>query len=198
MRKSGPLPSDVVAWVAALDERIRADFGRRHVADNLNAWSGVNSQVSALITHDAVASAYADAVWRDSIAQINAEGLLPTELRRAGRALFYHEYFAEALFILRVARQGAGKRSNLVDDSKLRALAARIDSELCAAPGLRAKTGVAQQAPNSTNVPVALAFGAGFPVDRWKSCATGAWSFAVPMLGGDLSAAASAIAGRRR
>ena len=199
MHRNAILPKGVIDWIGEVNARVMTDFGRRQAVDNLNAWSGVNAALASLITQDPASAAYAEDAWRAGIAQINEDGFLPTELKRAAKAMNYHEYYLDALLFLRAARQAAGRPPAAAENRKLKLLADRINREMCGGPEMAQRAGVPQDPPAAaTLLPVAFAFGRDLVTSRWKMCSSGTFSHNDPTFGGDLDATVAALGSWRR
>ena len=119
LRADGKDITPLVDWLAEMDHGVLHDFGRRSRSDNLNAWSGVAAASLAVLKEDREAKAYADAVWRQSIAAIRPDGYVDTELARGPRALLYHAYYLSALMTLKAFRHAAGVQTSAGDHAAI-------------------------------------------------------------------------------
>lgn len=181
------LDAGVVAWLHALDTAVVDDFVRRRMTDNLAVWSGANAASLAMIDGDQDARQYESMVWQEALRQIDAQGFVPSELRRKSRALLYHQYYASALLFLRRLRSGLGQSSTAGDQADLRRLVDRVETSLCDPEAMvRASGGYTQEPPPAAHFAVGLVFGDDIIDKRWTRCGTKPIEMRDPTLGGQL------------
>ena len=142
-------------------------------------WEGLAVAAAGAVTQDPNALAWGGRVFDYAMDQIEPDGSLPNEMKRAGRALHYHLYAAEPLAML----------SSILDrDSpKLDKLIA-----LCIAgsrnPTLfEQRTGVAQEGIVQSDFVWLLVYARRHPSFDMAALPLGAENSFVPRLGGDLA-----------
>jgi poly(beta-D-mannuronate) lyase len=96
----------VEAWFARLAAEVRRYYDRppgRGVTDKLNNhryWAALAVAASAVATGDRAGLDWAIEGYRLGVGQIDADGMLPLELARAGKALHYHAFSVAPLVML--------------------------------------------------------------------------------------------------
>lgn len=131
LRHEHTIPSGVLNWLTCLNQQVLKDFDRRHTVDNLFVWSGVGAASFQLIQPSAQFDAYAANVWRLSTAQIQNDGTIPSEQRRASRSVLYHNYYLTALVLLRELRQANGDRPTPEQAEAVNRLTNYLQKALC-------------------------------------------------------------------
>ncbi|MDQ2083336.1 alginate lyase family protein [Xanthobacteraceae bacterium Astr-EGSB] len=107
----------VEAWFARLAAEVRRYYDRppgRGVTDKLNNhryWAALAVAASAVATGDRAGLDWAIEAYRVGIGQVDADGMLPLELARAGKALHYHAFSVTPLVM--VAEIGAANGIDL-------------------------------------------------------------------------------------
>jgi poly(beta-D-mannuronate) lyase len=157
-------------WLRGLVNSITDMYRENNLRNNLYAWSGVATASYALIAPYPRAIEYENKVWRDSIAEITADGFLPKELTRSHRALIYHQYAFSALLMLRQMRLALGDSESAGDRAALQRLADRISSNLCDPRQMTAASGATQEMPDQTAYRVPDTFGDGLLDASWAKC----------------------------
>jgi poly(beta-D-mannuronate) lyase len=182
-----PTQHSIIGWLSDLNHMVKYDFSKRGTADNLFAWSGVASATFVVLERDLELLSYSDEVWRRSLQQIRGDGFVDTELRRAGRALLYHQYNLSALLMMRAFREAAGKHAALEEDQVLRRLADQVARGLCdPKPISAAAGGYAQQRPSAADFRITHIFGTSIVDGRFERCGIRSPGMDDPILGGRL------------
>lgn len=100
VQKGRGVDSTIKPWLIALNREVMNDFRRRGVRDNLYVWSGAAAATGARATGNVELRDYAAEVWREATAAIGPQGRVPSELRRASRAVLYHAFYLAGLLVL--------------------------------------------------------------------------------------------------
>jgi poly(beta-D-mannuronate) lyase len=140
----------VEAWFARLAAEVRRYYDRpagRGVTDKLNNhryWAALAVAAAAVATGDRSGLDWAIASYRVGIGQIDADGMLPLELARAGKALHYHAFSVAPLVM--VAEIAAANGIDLYGerDGALERLVARVVAGLSDPAAFERRTGTKQ------------------------------------------------------
>lgn len=86
--------SEIESWFASLAEQVRQDYSDRPLRkiNNHDYWAGWSVMLVAVILDDRELYSWSLAMLKTAIDQINADGLLPNEMRRASLAFSYHNF----------------------------------------------------------------------------------------------------------
>jgi poly(beta-D-mannuronate) lyase len=88
-------------WLLALaDATIRHSDAHKGARNNHYYWEGLAVTATGAVTHDARCLEWGRKVFDVAMGQIQADGSLPLELGRAGRALNYHLFAAAPLVMI--------------------------------------------------------------------------------------------------
>jgi poly(beta-D-mannuronate) lyase len=88
-------------WLLALaNETMRHSEAHKGVRNNHYYWEGLAVAATGAVTHDARCLDWGRKVFDHAMGQVQADGSLPHELARAGRALNYHLFAAAPLVML--------------------------------------------------------------------------------------------------
>lgn len=120
--------SSIAAWLLAIGRKARAFFDDRgRKRNNHWYWLGLALGATGSATGDAWAWGEARRIFEDGARDVTADGTLPMELARGGRALDYHAFSAMPLVVLaELARARArGENWYALGDNALPRLADR-------------------------------------------------------------------------
>ncbi|WP_183004286.1 alginate lyase family protein [Achromobacter sp. UMC71] len=98
----------------------------RHKRNNHYYWTGVGIMATAVAKHDEALLRTAQAIYRKGVDDIQADGSLPMEMARGGRALHYHDYAAAPLVMMAELAYESGQNWYAYQDGALGRLARRI------------------------------------------------------------------------
>ncbi len=199
-RVGHPLSAPEIAWLRALTDAVRADYGPNSLRDtpyfrnNVFFWSSTALALYALLSRDPAYIEASNQAWHDVIGRIDQNGYLPAELHRGSRALIYHQLSYSALLILRETRIALGQHISQSDDASLKRLASIIGQALCDSSTMSKAAGVPdQEKPGEWGFRVSIAFGAHINSPDWSRCGLLPKSVVDIKFGGDLSATRDAI-----
>jgi len=88
-------------WLLALaDLTMRHSDAHKGVRNNHYYWEGLAVTAAGAVTHDARSLAWGRKVFDAAMLQVQADGSLPHEMERAGKALHYHLFAAAPLVMM--------------------------------------------------------------------------------------------------
>lgn len=136
----------VTAWFRAVADAATAyyDTWRPASANNHITWYGLALAATAVATDDRALFAKAMAIYDATLGRIDADGALPIEMERRGRALHYHIFTALPLVLLAEFGAVNGLPSYDAQDGALARLIARITDGLADPAWFVRRTGTAQ------------------------------------------------------
>jgi poly(beta-D-mannuronate) lyase len=98
--------ADIAGWLHSVGGQTRAYYGGRKKAgqgdsqNNHLYWAGVELAAVGVAANDRTDFGWAMATYDNGVNQIKADGTLPLEMARGGRALHYHLYALAPLVLL--------------------------------------------------------------------------------------------------
>jgi len=142
-------------------------------------WEGLAVAATGAVTRDPDAVEWGGRVFDYAMDQIEPDGSLPNEMKRAGRALHYHLYAAESLVVL----------SSILDrdSSKLDKLVALCIAGIRNPTSFEQRTGVAQEGIVPSDFAWLLVYARRHAPFDTTSLPISAENGFVPRLGGDLA-----------
>lgn len=151
-------------WLKRWADAARAFFDDTSVKRNNHwYWLGLADAGVALATEDDTYWQQAKAIFTGATKDIAADGTLPLELERQGRALYYHVFAVEPLVVLAEISAAKGEDWYSLGDGALHRLVAKT-AEGLANPGVFDKlAGAAQQRPVKSGYGWASLYRARFP-----------------------------------
>jgi len=201
LRSDGFDIAPLLGWLGELNRGVSDDFEKRNRVDNLYIWSGVAAASYAVLNGNAVAQGYADKVWDQGIAAIRPDGYVDSELRRASRAMLYHEYYVSALLTLHAFRKALGEAMTPMEHAGLKLLIDRIAGSYCD-PSAMVSTagGYPQEKIPLLQLSPAVAFGKNldFSDPLFGACAPQGIPVLDPILGGNFDKTANILSNLRR
>lgn len=117
----------------------------KHKRNNHYYWTGVGIMATAVATHDADLLHTAQSIYRKGVDDIQADGSLPMEMARGGRALHYHDYAAAPLVMMAELAYESGQNWYAYRDGALGKLAQRVADGYRDSAWFAQHAGVAQQ-----------------------------------------------------
>ncbi|MGF7159481.1 poly(beta-D-mannuronate) lyase [Rhodoligotrophos appendicifer] len=174
-------------WLHAMATPLPNFLGRRDVPpNNLTYWAGAALAAASLATGDLDMWAQANAVLKQGLADIQADGTLPLEMTRGAKARSYHAFAAEALTLMAFIAQARGEP---VDPAPLKRLVDIILRGLQDPSAFRRTAGAAQEEPAEWSLSWLALYGQILPF----SGDVPAYGARTHFLGGDVAATMQAI-----
>ena len=91
----------IEAWMGRLGRAVKAEYDRPgYIVNNHLYWAALATASSAIVTGDRVLFDWAIAKARYGLSQVESDGTLPLEVRRASKALQYHNLSVLALVVV--------------------------------------------------------------------------------------------------
>lgn len=135
-------------WLMRFADAARAFFDDpAHKRNNHWYWLGVGLTATALVTDSAAHWTAARGVMQDAATAIAADGTLPMELARQGRALQYHAFSLMPLVVMAELARSKGEDWYALSDGALHRLAATTMSGLADPARFDARAGTPQVRP---------------------------------------------------
>ncbi len=89
-------------------------------------WTGVGVMATAVATGDKDLLEDAKSIYRSGLSDIDSDGSLPKEMRRAGRALHYHNFSLAPLVLIAEMSRYVGEDWYALKDNRINLLAERV------------------------------------------------------------------------
>jgi poly(beta-D-mannuronate) lyase len=89
-------------WLGLVASEVMIDYSHRkpEQINNHDYWAGWSVITTAVVLNRQDMFDWAGAIYLNAMAQINADGLLPNELKRRSRALSYHNFALQPLVLI--------------------------------------------------------------------------------------------------
>lgn len=132
-------------WLGRVGEAVRSDYSQRQTLDSrsnnhLN-WAAWAVMAAAIAADDGDLFDWSVGRFRHALAQIQADGTLPLELKRRQLALAYHNFALAPLILLREGSAQNGVRLSSEEEQKLQRLIDRVLSSFEDPSLIAAKSG---------------------------------------------------------
>lgn len=151
-------------WLATVADKARAVFDDSGVKRNNHwYWLGLAEGAVAVVTGNEERWNTARSIMEDAARDIAADGTLPLELAREGRALHYHAFAAMPLVALAELAAARGDDFYALGDGALHRLVARTIAGLNDPTQFDKLAGVVQQRPVHSGAGWIALYGARFP-----------------------------------
>lgn len=122
---------DISSWLARLCAQVTDSIMARQRRNNHTYWGALAILLAAIVLQNEEALVLADNLYSEALSDIDEQGYLPEELKRGKRALHYHFFAAQPLYMYEKLRQiRFGSRQRPVELSKLLHLVTRRRTSL--------------------------------------------------------------------
>jgi poly(beta-D-mannuronate) lyase len=117
----------IEAWLQEISHATLAYWKNpKKTRNNHYYWTGVGVMATAVASGDKVLLADARGIYESGLRDIAADGSLPNEMRRAGRALHYHNFSAAPLVLIAEMARYVGQDWYALQDNRINLLAERV------------------------------------------------------------------------
>ncbi|MDB5800451.1 MAG: hypothetical protein JWL63_1390 [Rhodocyclales bacterium] len=132
---SADMHASIELWLRELSQRTLGYWNNpRKTRNNHYYWTGVGVMATAIATGDRDLLDRARSIYESGLSDINNDGSLDKEMRRAGRALHYHNYSLAPLVVIAEMARYTGEDWYALKKNRLNVLAERVADGL-ADPG---------------------------------------------------------------
>ncbi|MEQ1718540.1 MAG: alginate lyase family protein [Hyphomicrobium sp.] len=135
-------------WLSKWADAARSAFDDASIKRNNHwYWLGLGEAAVAIATDDATRWRAAKSIYEDALKDITAEGTLPLEMARQGRALYYHVFALEPLVVMAEIAAARGEDWYALGGGALHRLVKKTAEGLADPAVFDTLAGVAQQRP---------------------------------------------------
>ena len=138
----------IEAWLAAIATQVKAEWPASDPIEKINNhyyWAAWSLMATAIATDRRESFDSALVLYRVFEKQIDADGVLPNEMKRASRAAEYHNYAMAPLAMIAAFAKANGVELAANDDSALSRLAVRAQTALDDPQSFKAQAGAMQE-----------------------------------------------------
>lgn len=137
----------VHVWIGRLADAVVADYQADPVArmNNHHYWAAAAVGASGIILQRRDLTAWSQKIYRQAMANVDQDGVLPNEMARASRALFYHNYALMPLTMVAEMARVNGIDLYAENDCALCRLANRVLTGMADPVFFVQRTGVRQE-----------------------------------------------------
>jgi poly(beta-D-mannuronate) lyase len=151
-------------WLSKWADATRAAFDDAGIKRNNHwYWLGLAEAAVALATDDTKRWQAAKDIFTDATKDISADGTLPLELAREGRALYYHVFALEPLVLMAEIAAARGEDWYAINNGAVHRLVARTVEGIADPAVFDKLAGITQQRPIKVGVAWAKLYRARFP-----------------------------------